>query len=142
MDKASSEKNAEENIDQLIYKAVFAPEAEKKHARQTIRSVAENKDIFPASIKPLYEAIGKGKVSGFTVPAFNIRALTYDTARILFKLSRKKNVGAMIFEIARSEMGYTEQRPDEYAIAVLSAAIKEGYKGPVFIQGDHFQFSK
>ncbi|MEP7199874.1 MAG: class II fructose-bisphosphate aldolase, partial [Chloroflexota bacterium] len=48
-------------------------------------------------------------------------------------------VGAMIFEIARSEIGYTSQRPAEYVSAVLGAAIKEGYTGPVFIQGDHFQ---
>jgi fructose/tagatose bisphosphate aldolase len=38
-------------------------------------------------------------------------------------------------------MGYTEQRPSEYVAAVLAAAIKEGFRGPVFIQGDHFQIS-
>ena len=47
----------------------------------------------------------------------------------------------MIFELARSEMGYTDQRPAEYAACVLGAAIAEGYQGPVFIQGDHFQIS-
>jgi fructose/tagatose bisphosphate aldolase len=48
-------------------------------------------------------------------------------------------VGALIFEIARSEIGYTDQRPDEYLSVVMAAAIKEGYRGPVFVQGDHFQ---
>jgi fructose/tagatose bisphosphate aldolase len=38
-------------------------------------------------------------------------------------------------------MGYTDQRPAEYVSNVLGAAIAEGYKGPVFIQGDHFQVS-
>jgi fructose/tagatose bisphosphate aldolase len=47
----------------------------------------------------------------------------------------------MIFEIARSEIGYTDQEPSEYATSVLSAAISEGYRGPVFLQGDHFQVS-
>jgi fructose/tagatose bisphosphate aldolase len=51
------------------------------------------------------------------------------------------NAGAFIFEIARSEMGYTDQRPTEYVSSILSAAIAEGYTGPVFIQGDHFQTS-
>jgi hypothetical protein len=32
----------------------------------------------------------------------------------------------MIFEIARSEMGYTDQRPAEYAANILAAAIAEG----------------
>jgi len=49
------------------------------------------------------------------------------------------NVGPFIFEIARSEIGYTKQRPIEYATVVLAAAVREGYAGPVFIQGDHFQ---
>jgi fructose/tagatose bisphosphate aldolase len=47
----------------------------------------------------------------------------------------------VIFEIARSEMGYTEQRPAEYTASVLAAAIREGHTGPVFIQGDHFQIN-
>ncbi len=51
------------------------------------------------------------------------------------------NGGAFIFEIARSEIGYTDQRPAEYTASVLAAAIAEGYTGPVFIQGDHFQVS-
>ena len=45
----------------------------------------------------------------------------------------------MIFEIARSEMGYTEQRPAEYAAVMLAAAIREQWQGPFFLQGDHFQ---
>ncbi len=47
--------------------------------------------------------------------------------------------GPFIFEIARSEIGYTKQRPLEYSTVVLAAAVKEGYQGPVFVQGDHFQ---
>jgi fructose/tagatose bisphosphate aldolase len=38
-------------------------------------------------------------------------------------------------------MGYTEQKPAEFAALILGAALKEGHKGPVFIQGDHFQFN-
>jgi fructose/tagatose bisphosphate aldolase len=38
-------------------------------------------------------------------------------------------------------MGYTNQNPGEYTTSVLAAAIAEGYSGPVFIQGDHFQAS-
>ncbi|MDH5768276.1 MAG: class II fructose-bisphosphate aldolase, partial [Nitrospirota bacterium] len=92
----------------------------------------------PASIQGLYEEIGR-IYPGFTVPAINIRGLTYDVARALFRKALEMNVGAFIFEIARSEIGYTKQRPLEYATVVLAAAVKEGFEGPVFIQGDHFQ---
>jgi len=51
------------------------------------------------------------------------------------------NVGAAIFELSRGEIGFTGQRPREYATVVLCAAIAEGYTGPVFLQGDHFQIS-
>lgn len=130
------------NIDELIYAAVFADDNSKKQARAEIRRVAQEKGILPASIYTLYKAIGKGEVKGFTVPAINIKTLTYDVARILFQLMKQKNVGALIFEIAKSEIEYSFQRPDEFATAVLAAAIKEDYRGPVFIQADHYQFNK
>jgi len=65
--------------------------------------------------------------------------MTYDVARALFRTAIKNNTGSFLFEIAKSEIGYTFQRPAEYAAVVIAAAIKEGWKGPVFIQGDHFQ---
>jgi fructose/tagatose bisphosphate aldolase len=54
-------------------------------------------------------------------------------------VAEKNSSGAFLFEIARSEIGYTGQLPIEYSSAVLAAAVKENYSGPVFIQGDHFQ---
>src|SRR5436305_12075708 len=68
-----------------------------------------------------------------------VRAMAYDTARAVVRAAKKLNAGALIFEIARSEIGYTEQRPHEYAAVVLGAALREGFTGPVFIQGDHVQ---
>ncbi|SRR5258706_771646 len=131
-----------EVIDRLVFNGVFQENAEiKKAARDVVRQSAKALGIHPASIQGLYEAIGRGEVSGFTVPAINIRGLTYDMARAVFRAALKNKVGAVIFEIARSEIGYTFQRPDEYAHAVMAAAIKEGFTGPLFIQGDHFQAS-
>src|SRR5262249_15714508 len=131
------------HIDDLVRSAVFSTDAdEKAAARKKIHLMAREFGAVPSSILPLYRAIGSGDVTrDFTVPAFNTRALTYDVARRLFRAAMRHNVGAFVFEIARSEIGYTEQRPGEYAACVLAAAIAEGYKGPVFIQGDHFQAS-
>jgi fructose/tagatose bisphosphate aldolase len=129
-----------EAIDELVYTAVFAPSSELKDAaRAVIQSAADALSIKPASIQSLYEAMGRYEVKGFTVPAINIRGLTYDTARAVFQTVRHLETGAFIFEIAKTEIGYTDQKPAEYATVILAAAIKEGYRGPLFIQGDHVQ---
>lgn len=135
-------KLSSELIDRLVYSATFTTDSTlQKELRTLIYQTARAVSVHPASIHDLYMAIGNGKVSGFTVPAINVRMMTYDTAREIFKLMKKHAIGALIFEIARSEMKYTSQKPAEYTTSVLAAAIKEGYTGPVFLQGDHFQFS-
>lgn len=136
------EKLLRDNISTVIYQAVFGDEATKGVAGWLIWETAQELGIKPASIHELYLARGRGQVPlNFTVPAMNLRMLAYESARAVFRAAMKLEAGAFIFEIARSEMSYTDQRPSEYTSAVLAAAIKEGYRGPVFIQGDHFQVS-
>jgi len=132
-----------DRIDALVEDAVFgANNRVKEKGQRMIRELASTLGIFPASIQGLYEAAGKGLYSGITVPAINIRGITYQVARAVFKAALKDSVGAFIFEIARSEVNYTKQRPGEYSTCVLAAAIREGFKGPVFLQGDHFQVNR
>lgn len=128
------------NIDNLAKRLILEDSLEKKKELfLKIWELAKDKGIFPASIHDFYMARGQGKFSGFTVPAINLRGLTYDLARAIIRVAKKNNAGAFIFEIAKSEMVYTAQRPVEYCGVCLTAAIKERYQGPVFIQGDHFQ---
>jgi fructose/tagatose bisphosphate aldolase len=129
-------------IDDLVFTAVFSPDpATSQAAGFLIRRGAAALGIISASIEPLYEAMGRREVGGFTVPAINIRGLTYDVAQAVFRAAIKGNVGPILFEIARSEIGYTKQRPLEYACAVTAAAVKSGWSGPIFLQGDHFQIN-
>ncbi|OHB97213.1 MAG: aldolase [Planctomycetes bacterium RIFCSPLOWO2_12_38_17] len=129
-------------IDAIVYNAVFNKDiAVRDASRWLIRAMSNKLGIISSSIQSLYEAMGKNQYKGFTVPAINIRGLTYDVSRSIFRAAKKNHVGAFIFEIARSEIGYTDQRPAEYASVILAAAIKEGHEGPVFIQGDHFQIN-
>jgi fructose/tagatose bisphosphate aldolase len=129
-------------IDALVRRAVFESDVAKRdEARHAIRAAAAVYGILPASIHDLYMAIGRGESGGFTTPAINVRMLAYDTARAIFRAAKKHDVGAFILEIARSEIGYTDQQPGEYAAVTLAAAIREGHDGPVFIQGDHFQIN-
>jgi len=93
-----------------------------------------------ASIQKLYDRIASGQVRGFTVPAFNLRGLVRDTARAVFRAAKRLDAGAFVFEISKGEMSYTAIRPAEFAAAVRAAAEREGWAGPVFLQGDHFQF--
>lgn len=126
-------------MDRLVRMAVFGAEGERDAARWLIWELAQETGCRPASIHDLYLARGRGECGGFTVPAMNLRVMTYDSARALFRALKTRDAGAFICEIARSEMAYTDQRPAEYASVVLAAALREGFTGPVFIQGDHFQ---
>ena len=111
-------------------------------ARYLVRVIAPKAGVFLASINDLYMARGRGEVpTNFTVPALNLRVLAFDSARAVFRAAQPLDATAFIFEIARSEMGYTDQRPAEYVTSILAAAITEGHSGPVFVQGDHFQVS-
>jgi fructose/tagatose bisphosphate aldolase len=129
-------------IDDLTYTAVFSEDEDvRKAARWIIRRAGAAAGVRSASIQSLYEAMGRREVMGFTVPAINIRALTYHSAQAVLRAAMKLKVGPVIFEIARSEIDYTRQRPEEYTAAVTAAAIKVGYRGPLFLQGDHFQIN-
>src|SRR5436190_16267854 len=130
-----------DKMDALVRAAVFGNKDEKEYARWFIWELGQAVGTQPASIHDLYMARGRGDVGGFTVPAINVRGLTYDTGRSIFRTAMKMNAGAFILEIARSEIGYTEQRPAEYVSVMVAAALREGFRGPVFIQGDHFQIN-
>jgi fructose/tagatose bisphosphate aldolase len=133
--------NKTDKIDAFIQQVVFASDpSQKKEGFDRLFSLALENGVYPASIQKFYEAAAEGASAGLTVPAINIRGITYHVARAVFKAAVKGRVGALIFEIARSEIGYTDQRPAEYAANVLAAAVREEFEGPVFLQGDHFQF--
>jgi fructose/tagatose bisphosphate aldolase len=130
------------NIFKLVEVSALKSGKEAAAARFLVRGAALDLGIYPASIHDLYISRGKGEVPNtFTVPAINLRVLPFEAAREVFKIANATKSGAFIFEIARSEIGYTDQRPSEYTTNILGAAIAEGYEGPVFIQGDHFQIS-
>jgi fructose-bisphosphate aldolase, class II len=125
--------------DRVAWQAVFGNGAERDAARWLLWELGQVTGARPASINDLYLARGRGECGGFTVPAINVRMLAYDTARAIFRAARAGKAGAIILEIARSEIAYTEQRPAEYVAVMIAAALREGYALPLFIQGDHCQ---
>jgi len=127
------------HFDALVRQAIFGDEGERTVARWLIWELGQIVGVRAASIHDLYMARGAGKCGGFTVPAMNIRAMSYDTGRSIFRTANALEAGAFILEIARSEIAYTEQRPSEYVTVMIASALREGFRGPLFIQGDHFQ---
>ena len=134
-----AEKLRSSAIDTLIRDAVFGSAPVQQYARWLIWEIGQVLGARPASIHEFYIARGRNVWQDRTVPAMNIRFTTYDTARAALRAAQRLRAGAFIFEIARSEMSYTYQEPAEFSTALIAAAIKEGYAGPLFIQGDHFQ---
>jgi len=128
------------DVERIAFELIMKDDAaKKKELAKKILDIAYKKGIYPASIHEFYMARGKKEFSGFTVPAINLRSMTLDLARAIFRVAKRNNCGAFIFEIAKSEMGYTAQPPAEYSAVILAAAIREDWKGPVFIQADHTQ---
>ncbi|HJW22288.1 MAG TPA: class II fructose-bisphosphate aldolase [Candidatus Limnocylindrales bacterium] len=126
----------------LAWTAAFTQDAAVAEAAQwLVWEAALALGARSASIEDLYMARGRGEVRGFTVPAINIRAQTFDMARIVYETAAAHDVGAVILELARSEQTYTFQRPIDYSTACLAGAIAAGWQGPVFLQGDHYQFN-
>jgi fructose/tagatose bisphosphate aldolase len=124
----------------LARRAIFSSDPlVRQAARDALWQLARSLGIYSASTHALYAARARGEWQGMTVPAVNLRFLTFDSARAALRAVHALDGLALIFEIARSEMGYTDQRPGEYAAAVVAAAIAEGHRGPLFLQGDHFQ---
>jgi fructose/tagatose bisphosphate aldolase len=126
----------------LAWSATFSGDAATVDAaRWIVWEASQALGVRSASIHELYMARGAGEVHGFTVPAINIRAQTFDMARVIYETAARHKAAAVICELARSEQTYTFQRVQEYATSVLAGAMAAGWRGPVFIQGDHYQFN-
>jgi fructose/tagatose bisphosphate aldolase len=129
-------------IRDVVWTATFSEdETSVEAARWIVWEASQQLDARSASIHDLYLARGRGEVHGFTVPAINLRTQVFDMAFTICRSAQKLDVGTVIFELARSEQEYTFQRPGEYITSVLAGCIAAGWHGPVFVQGDHYQFN-
>jgi len=129
-------------IRDLVWTATFSENAETvEAARWMVWEASQQLNARSASIQDLYMARGRGEVHGFTVPAINLRTQVFDMARVICNAAQALDNGLVIFELARSEQEYTHQRPAEYITNILGGCIAANWQGPVFVQGDHYQFN-
>lgn len=131
-----------DGIRAAVWSATFSDDTDVVEvARWIVWETAQALGAPSASIHDLYMARGRGEVHGFTVPAVNLRTQVFDMAATMCRAANELDVGTIVFELARSEQEYTYQRPGEYITSVLAGCIAAGWRGPVFVQGDHFQFN-
>ena len=131
-----------EGVRSAVWSATFSTDpAVVEVARWIIWEASQVLGAPSASIHELYMARGRGEVSGFTVPAVNLRTQVFDMAAAMCRAAQTLDNGTIIFELARSEQEYTFQRPGEYITSVLAGCVSAGWRGPVFVQGDHYQFN-
>lgn len=130
-------------IDRVIDDALFGGEHVRQDARRNLRERAREQGIILSSLAALNRERARAPDRfPFTVPAMNVRGLGYEFCRAIFRTAQRQACGAFIIEIARSEMDYTDQRPDDVAVIALAAALREGFRGPLFLQGDHFKVAR
>ena len=136
----NADKLRSETIDYLAKEAALNSNDDVKTAAQfLIRSAAISLGVIPASIHDFYMARKTNAWKNMTVPAVNIRTDGYETTRQVFRVVREQNIGAIILELAKSETRYSGQSVNEFTTVGFAAAIKEGYTGQIFFQGDHYQ---
>ena len=71
------------------------------------QSLAAAAGIRPASIHDLYMAMGRGDAGGFTVPAINVRAMAYDTARAVIRAAKSARTPARSSSRSRARRSAT-----------------------------------
>ena len=131
-----------EGVRAAVWTATFSEDREAVDAARWLIWQASQELGAPSwSIHELYMARGRGDVGGFTVPAVNLRTQVFDMAQAMCRAAQSVDAAAIIFELARSEQEYTFQRPGEYITSVLAGCVAANWQGPVFVQGDHYQFN-
>ena len=129
-------------IKDIAWSATFSDdEAVVEAARWLVWEASQELGIRSASIHELYMARSRDEYSGWSEPAINLRTQVFDMAAAGCRAAMELGAGSPIWELARSEQAYTYQRPGEYITSVLAGAIHAGWEGPIFIQGDHYQWN-
>jgi fructose/tagatose bisphosphate aldolase len=130
--------NETQSLDSRARQLALAPADQRPSLATALQANLRPMGVYPASIRSWYQALGRGELAPMTVPAFNVRGLTYALGRAIWRAALDRKAGPFMFELAPSEAVAGKQTFEEFAALTLAAAAREGYRGPVFLQGDHF----
>jgi fructose-bisphosphate aldolase, class II len=124
-------------LDLAVAHLALSPQDERRQRAVDLRAACLEQGVDVTSIGPWYRAIASGAVGPITVPALNLRGLTYDVARAALCTAMRLECGPIMFELAPPEADAGDLPFSEYVAMVLAAALREGYRGPLFCQADH-----
>jgi hypothetical protein len=130
--------NGDHPLDLRAKQLAMAPVGQRLALAAALQADLRTFGVYPASLRSWYRAVGRGELAPVTVPAFTVRGLTYVLGRAMWRAALARRAGPFMFELAPSEASTGGQLFEEYAALALAAAAREGYRGPVFLQGDHF----
>src|SRR5260370_19404018 len=83
-------------MDDLVRQAVFGDKDARELGRWLIWEIGQHAGVRPASIHELYMARGRGEAPPFTTPPMNLRVLTYDSGRAIFRAAKRLEASAVI----------------------------------------------
>jgi hypothetical protein len=110
-------------IEHLAHVAAFGSLQDRSAAHKLSWEIGRQLGVYPASIYAIYRAVVANAIDRrFTVPAVNMRAVAFHTASGVFQAKLETRAGALIFKHSRGEIGFTAQRPYEYATMILLSA--------------------
>ncbi|MFA5878942.1 MAG: class II fructose-bisphosphate aldolase, partial [Candidatus Margulisiibacteriota bacterium] len=130
-----------------LFQLIMAGSPEEiKEAVTEINALAARAGIASESIQDHYADKSRGKSKYVTVPAINGRQFThllvYAALEANKKLGTSKNQ-PVIFELAKSESGYTGQSAEKYTALVKLGYLMAGARNQkIYVQGDHFQVDR
>jgi len=134
-----TQNHATRQLDSDALALALAPAEERAERARALRAAAEAMGVWPASIAPVYDALATRRLAPMTVPAMNLRGLTYPVARAAWRAALRLDAAPLLFELAPVEATVGDQPLAEYGAMVLAAAAREGHRGPVFLQADHVE---
>lgn len=130
-------------LDEAVAGVALAPPAGDSERLQAARELRDRclqqGGASLSSLGVFYRALAAGALAPISIPAINLRGLTYDLARAAWRAAIRCDAGPIVFELSPSEARAGDQLFMEFAAMVVAAAVREGYRGPIFLQGDHFR---
>lgn len=123
----------------MAHALAAGPAGESDAAAAELLAACSTLGVRPAPVGPIYRALADDRLEALTVPAFNVRGLTFDVATAVYRRAVELDAGGLMFELAPSEAAMGDQSFAQYAALVCAAAATAGYRGPVLLQGDHFE---
>ena len=130
-----------------LYSAIMTGTAEEvEEAIKEVNALASRAGIESSSIQDHYADKSRGKFKNVTVPAINGRQFTHLLAYAALEANKKLGTPKdqpIIFELAKSEMGYTGQPAPKFTALVKLGYLMAGARNQkIYVQGDHFQVDR